>query len=232
MMRLFLSIFALALAVATMSTRSAKAESTASSVYSLAYIEIIPGKEKEARRLISGYATTAGKAAGAGRIDALARDGYPNQFVLLEEWQSPAARDGFASSEATQHFRNSVERLQSAGYDERIQGPLFVASENPTPMPPIVVLTHIDVIPDGLDQAKNEMAEFIDRTRLKRSNVRFDVLVQSDRPNHMTLIEGWRSLASKNAELAGPSTISFRKDLLKLSGSPYDERIYRPLTRE
>jgi quinol monooxygenase YgiN len=231
-MRLCLSILALALSAVTMCASPAHAESATNPVYSLAYIEIKPARENEARRLISSYAAAARKTAGARRIDALARNGYPNQFALLEEWQSPEARAKFVSSEAAQHFRNALGDLQSAGYDERIQDPLFVASEKPAPTPSVIALTHIDVIPDGLDQAKTDIAEFIDRIRHKRSNIRLDVLVQNDRPNHMTLIEGWPSLASKNAELAEPGTISFRKELLKYSGSPYDERIYRPIGTE
>jgi quinol monooxygenase YgiN len=232
MMRLPFSILALSLLAVTRFASPAGADSAANPIYSLAYIEIIPAKENEARRLISSYAIAARKAAGAHRIDALARDGYPNQFALLEEWQSPEARAKFVSSEAAQQFRHSLGDLQSAGYDERIQGPLFVASESPTPTSPITVLTHIDVIPDELDRAKADITEFIDHVRHERSNVRLDVLVQNDPPNHMTLIEGWPSQASKNAELAEPAEIAFRKDLLKYSGSPYDERIYRPLGTE
>jgi hypothetical protein len=45
----------------------------------------------------------------------------------------------------------------------------------------------------------------------------------------MTLIEGWKSQADKNAESSAAETVSFRHDLLPMSGSPYDERTYRPL---
>ena len=45
----------------------------------------------------------------------------------------------------------------------------------------------------------------------------------------MTLIEGWKRPADKAAESAAPGTVAFRHELSSVSGSPYDERIYRPL---
>ncbi len=127
------------------------------------------------------------------------------------------------------NFAPRSRELESAGVDERIQGPLFVESDKPAPMPPIVVMTHIDVIPPTLDQAKARIKQLVDGNRHQHANLRFDVLVQTNRANHMTLIEGWKQLADKDAESAAAETISFRHDLLPMSGSPYDERTYRPL---
>jgi quinol monooxygenase YgiN len=193
------------------------------------YIEIVPGKEKQARRLILDHSAEARHASGALAIDALIRDFYPNQFALLEHWQSQQARDDYAAAASAREFRAALAGLESAGVDERIQGPLFVESGKPAATPPIVVMTHIDVIPPTLDQARARIKQLVDSNRHHHANLRFDVLVQTNRANHMTLIEGWKQLTDKNAESAASETISFRHDLLPLSGSPYDERIYRPL---
>ncbi len=208
---------------------STRSEEASKAVYAVAYIEIVPGKAKPARRLILDHVADARHAAGAIAIDALARDGYPNQFALLEQWQSQKARDDYAATASVQQFRAALTRLESAGVDERIQGPLFVESEHPAATQPIVVMTHIDVIPPTLDQAKARLKQLVDGNRHQHANLRFDVLVQTNRANHMTLIEGWKQFADKDAESAAAETISFRHDLLPFSGSPYDERIYRPL---
>jgi quinol monooxygenase YgiN len=208
---------------------SARAEDTAKTLYAVVYIEVMPGKEKDARRLILDHATDAKRAAGALSIDALVRDGYPGQFALIEQWQSPKAREDYGSTPAAQQFKTALGKIESAGVDERIQGPLFVESEKPAPLSPITVMTHIDIIPTALEQGRTAIKQLVDANRHQDANERFDVLVQTNRQNHMTLIEGWKRPADKNAESAAPSTVTFRHALLPLSGSPYDERSYRPL---
>jgi len=208
---------------------STRSEEPSKATYTVAYIEVLPGQEKPARRLILDHVRVAKRAPGAVAIDAFARDGYRNQFVLLEQWQSLKSRDDYASTVPAQQFRTRLAKLESAGVDERIQGPLFVESDHPAATPPIVVMTHIDIIPTALEQGRTRIKQLVDGSRHRYGNVRFDVLVQTNRQNHMTLIEGWKSQADKNAESAAAETVSFRHDLLPMSGSPYDERTYRPL---
>jgi quinol monooxygenase YgiN len=58
----------------------------------------------------------------------------------------------------------------------------------------------------------------------------FDALVQSNRKNHMTIVESWDSQADKNAWISTPVARSFREELQPMSGSRlYDERAYRLL---
>jgi quinol monooxygenase YgiN len=215
--------------VLAMPARFARSEEAGKIIYAVAYIEIVPSKENEAHRLIVDHVRDARHAVGALAVEALVRDGYPSQFALLEQWQSQKARDDYAPTASAQQFRAALAKLESAGVDERIQGPLFVESEKPAAIPPIVVMTHIDVIPPTLEAAKARIKQLVDGNRHQHANLRFDVLVQTNRANHMTLIEGWKQLADKNAESAAAETISFRHDLLPMSGSPYDERTYRPL---
>jgi quinol monooxygenase YgiN len=208
---------------------AARAEDTAKPVYAVVYIEIMPGKEKDARRLILDHLADARRAAGALSIDALVRDGYPDQFALIEQWQSPKSREDYQSTAPAQKFRDSLGKIEGAGVDERIQGPLFVETEKPASLSPITVMTHIDIIPTALEQGRAAIRQLVDANRHQDANQRFDVLVQTNRQNHMTLIEGWKQPADKVAESARPSTVTFRHTLLPMSGSPYDERTYRAL---
>ena len=112
------------------------------------------GKEKDARLLLLDHAADARKAAGALSIDAFARDGYPDQFVLLEQWQSQKAWDDYAATSAAQQFRASLGKIESAGVDERIQEALFVDSVKPAAVPPLAVITHIDIIPTALERGR------------------------------------------------------------------------------
>lgn len=217
--------------VATAHAQSARAEDANANkpVYAVAYIEVLPGKEKQARRLILDHVADAKRAAGVVSADVLAREGYPDQFALLEQWQSQKAKDDYAAGASAKDFRTSLAKIEAAALDERIQGPLFVESDKPAPLPPIVVMTHIDVIPTALETARGRIRQLVGGIRHKNANLRYDILVQTSRQNHMTLIEGWKFAADKRAESAAAETVSFRHDLLPMSGSPYDERTYRPL---
>ena len=207
----------------------ARSQDVAHSLYAVAYIEVLPGKEKQARRLITDYMAEARRAAGSLAIHALVRSGYPNQFALLEQWQTQKAREEYISTQAAQQFRAALAKIEDAGVDERVQGPLYVESEKPATLPPIIVMTHLDVIPTALEQGRTRIKQLVESNRHQNSNLRFDVLVQTNRQNHMTLIEGWKSQRDKDAESAARDTVSFRHDLQPMSGSPYDERTYRPL---
>jgi quinol monooxygenase YgiN len=218
-----------ALAALAAAAPFARAEDAAKPAYAVVYIEVVPGKEQEARRLILEHVTDAKRAAGALAIDALSRDGYRNQFALIEQWQTPKSREDYAGTPAAQQFRAALGKIESAGTDERIQGALFVESEKPAVPSPIIVMTHIDIIPTALEQGRARIRQLVETNRHQNANQRFDVLVQTNRQNHMTLIEGWQRSADKRAETAAPGTISFRHELLPMSGSPYDERTYRPL---
>jgi quinol monooxygenase YgiN len=208
---------------------AARSQDAQHSLYAVAYLEVLPGKDKQARRLIADYVAGARRAAGALAINALVRTGYPNQFALVEQWQTQKARDDFGATEAAKNFRTAFAKIESAGVDERVQGPLYVESEKPAPLPPIIVMTHIDIIPTALEQGRARIKQLVESNRHQNSNVRFDVLVQTNRQNHMTLIEGWKFQRDKDTESAARDTVSYRHDLGPMSGSPYDERTYRQL---
>jgi quinol monooxygenase YgiN len=65
-------------------------------------------------------------------------------------------------------------------------------------------------------------------SRRERGNVRLDVLV-SERKNHMTVVEVWRSAAALESHLSEPHTQAFRTSMAPLHGALYDERVYRAL---
>jgi quinol monooxygenase YgiN len=55
------------------------------------------------------------------------------------------------------------------------------------------------------------------------------VLQQTSRPNHLTLVEAWRGRAALEAHEAAAHTRKFRDALLPMSGSLYDQRLYKAI---
>jgi quinol monooxygenase YgiN len=70
---------------------------------------------------------------------------------------------------------------------------------------------------------------FGEQSRGTSGNLRFDVLTQASRTNHMTVLESWSDQAAKDAHIAEPLVKSFRETLMPMSGSLYDERVYSAL---
>jgi quinol monooxygenase YgiN len=207
--------------------RDALAQDAAQPTYVITYIEITPGLASGARQLILAYSADARKASGAAQVEALERIGYPNHFALIEQWQSPSAKQAYASTDATAKFRAALGRLQSAAYDERIHsrlsvGPFMLASPDP-----LVIVTHVDLIPSSVDVGIGKVKAFIEQGRGARGNRRFDVLTQTSRKNHMTIVESWDALANKDSWISTTTARSFREDLQPMSGSLYDERAYK-----
>ena len=124
-------------------------------------------------------------------------------------------------------FRAALGPLQSAGYDERLHGPLSVGPSMPAPADPVVIVTHVDVIPTMVEVATGKVKSFSEQGRRAPGNRRFDAWVQASRKNHMTLVESWDAPADKNAWISTPAARSFREELQPMSGSLYDERAYR-----
>jgi quinol monooxygenase YgiN len=209
--------------------RAARAQDAAQPVYVVTYVEVAPNFSSEAGQLILAHRVDAEKAAGAVQVDALQRIDYPNHFAVVEQWQSQSARQAYASSENVVKFRAALSPLQSAAYDERIHAPLSTGPSMPASADPVVVVTHVDIIPTSVDVGTGMVRSFVEQGRGSAGNRRFDVLVQASRKNHLTIVESWDSLAAKNSWISTPAARSFREELQPMSGSLYDERAYRLL---
>jgi quinol monooxygenase YgiN len=204
------------------------AQSTDQPTYVVTYIEAAPKAATEARDLIVARCTAVRKAPGLAQIEAFARTGYP-QFAMLELWQSAKAREDYAATEETKSFLAKLSPLMVASYDERIHIPLTVGASKQAPADAVVALTHVDLIPTFKDTGIAKVKEFGEQSRGTSGNLRFDVLTQASRTNHMTVVESWSGQAAKDAHIAEPFVKSFRETLMPMSGSLYDERVYSAL---
>jgi quinol monooxygenase YgiN len=93
----------------------------------------------------------------------------------------------------------------------------------------LVVLTHVDLIPTFKDAGVAKVKEFAEASRGSDGNLRFDVLTQANRPNHLTVVESWSNAAAKEAHISSSLARAFRQSLMPMSGSLYDEREYHAL---
>jgi quinol monooxygenase YgiN len=207
--------------------QAALAQDAAQPVYIVTYMEVAPNAASEARQLILAYANEARKASGAVQVDALQRISDPGHFALIEQWQSQGAKQAFSATDPVTKFRAGLNPLQSAAYDERIHAALSVGPSTPASGDPVVILTHVDVVPTQVEPGTAKVKSFVEQGRSAKGNRRFDDVVQLTRKNHFTVIESWDSLADKNAWISTKTARAFREELQPMSGALYDERAYK-----
>ena len=205
----------------------AVAQDAAQPVYIVTYVEVAPSAAADARKMFLGYVNDARKASGAVQIDAVQRISDPGHFALIEQWQSQAAKQAFASAESATKFRSGLNPLQSAAYDERIHAALSVGAAKPASADAIVILTHVDVVPTQVEPGTAKVRAFVEEGRNAAGNLRFDDVVQANRKNHFTVIEVWNSPADKSAWISSKTARTFREELQPMSGALYDERVYK-----
>jgi quinol monooxygenase YgiN len=218
---------ALATVVATSS--AVRAQATDQPTYVVAYFEVAPKAIAETRGLLTTHCNDARKAGGLLEIATLQRLGRANHFAVLEKWQSAKAREDYAATDTAKSFIAGLGPVLVSGYDERLSVPLTVGTSEAALSGSPVVLTHVDLIPTSKDAGVAKVKEFAEASRGADGNLRFDVLTQANRANHMTVIESWSNAAAKEAHISSSAARAFRQNLMPMSGALYDEREYSAL---
>lgn len=206
----------------------ASAQQAGNAYYVVTYIEVAARSQRDAADLIRQFGETSRKDAGNLRFETLRRVGQPRHFAILEAWTDKAAADAHAAAAHTKQFRDALKPMQTAPYDERPHGALAVASPKLEGGGDRVlyVITHVDIIPPKKDEGIAATSGLAEPGRKERGNLRFEVLQQTSRPNHMTVVEAWQNRRAQRAHSAADSMKSYRDGLLPMSGSLYDERLY------
>jgi quinol monooxygenase YgiN len=201
----------------------------AGTAYIVTYIEVAPAAKDQAVTLIRELAAASRKEAGAARFEILQRIDRPHHFAILEIWKDQGAQAAHAAAPHTKTFRDKLQPIASAPYDERPHTGLAAAPVQGAPVPPaaIYAVTHVDFIPPKKDEGIAALKDLVAPSRQDAGNARFDLLQQSSRQNHLTVVEVWRDLPTLDAHAVAAHTKKFRDRLLPMSGSLFDERLYR-----
>ena len=196
-------------------------------VYVIAYLEVDPAALEEVEKLLRQYRAGSQRESGNLQFEVLQRIHRPSHFSFFEAWQNGAAQAVHASSENTESFHSLLKPYLTSSYDERKHLGLTVMG-NPS-LGTIFVVTHIDIIPPRREEGVVFVEEMVKFSRADDGNVRFNALVQSNRTNHLTLVEEWQDEESWEAHVVSQQMREMRRDLLLTSGALYDERLFRQL---
>ena len=223
------------------------------------YIEVASESAAKAAGLIKAQSAAGKKQPGNLRFEALQRIGQSNHFVILEAWADKDARDAHAKAAHTLAFRNALQPHLYNPYDERPHIGLDAvdpATIQKAMSSTLYVVTHVDIIPpEQFPPCKRQVSEsgpcgndlvlaMVKASRKHAGNMRIDALTQSNRTNHMTIVEMWGKSSDQQAHEVTSDTKHFRDGLFAVSpgsgvpadplflfnpltGSLYDERFYR-----
>lgn len=230
-----------------------------SPMWIVTYIEVAYDSDLIAMRMLNQHVENSRAEEGNLYFQAVQRIGRPSHFVIMEAWATPEARAKHAAAEHTLKFRNDLHRFLYSPYDERVHVGLEVADALAIPegdANSIYAITHLDYSPpeqfapcnrrpDPSGPCGNELViNLAKNSREHMGNLRFDVLTQSNRPNHMKVVAIWENQRAFHQHQLNRETRDFRDAIAgleegsgvhpdpqftmsRLIGSLWDERLYR-----
>ncbi len=198
--------------------------------YGVTYIEALPGASGKALGALRSLRAASRKADGSLRFEALQRRERPNHFAIIEIWKDAAAFEASLASAPRKQFREQMQPLLAAGYDERPHvgmsvGELVAAAGAKGAT--VYAVTHVDFIPPKKDEGIAALQQLAGPSRGEAGNLRYEVLQQSSRPNHLTLVEAWKDHKALEAHEGAAHTVHFRDISTPMSGALFDQRLYR-----
>ena len=195
--------------------------------YTATYVEVVPPSTAQGAALLRQYREAGRKDEGNVRFEVLQRIDRPNQFTILAAWKDQKAFEAHRAAAPTKELRDKLQPLVASPNDERLHnglsvGPPPAASAAGT----LYAVTHVDVIPPRKDDCVALLKQLAEASRKDAGHVRFDVVQQTNRPNHFTVVEAWEDRKAFDAHGMAAHTRQFRDQLAPMSGSLYDERLY------
>jgi quinol monooxygenase YgiN len=202
MYRALYLLCSLALPVLGLAYAARADEASDAAIYRVSYIEVMPSSQGETIALLRQYREASRKEEGNVRLEVLQQNGRPDHFALLETWKDQQALDTHGMATHTAQLHEKLQPLRVSPFDERLHKRLALGAA---------------------------LAAQAETSRNENGNVRFEVLQQSSRQNHCTIVEVWKDQQALAAHVMAGHTRQFREKFQPLSGSLYDERLYTAL---
>ena len=201
--------------------------------YFVTYVEFKPAFKEVGGELLEQLATFGQNRGGAIRFTVNPEIGRPNFYVLVEIWADAKSRVTFQGRPNTEALLDAIKPLLEAPFDERPGTLIEAGKASPNGPQPgeIEVVTHIDIIPNFLDQAMQPILDFVTDSGKEPGVKEFLLVSWLDITNHFQLIERFRDMRAFNAHVSAQHTVTFRGTIQDPAqpfiGAPYDERLYR-----
>lgn len=196
-------------------------------VYLFAYVEAAPNGQDDAADCLIEFGTLAQESEGCQYAATLQSMSRPGEFALAQAWEDMEALDGFWTSGPAKSLLHEMDGVLVAPMDIRRHFALHEAEPVLDNTDAIHVITHVDVVPVNEDAGRRQVEGHTSKMIGVAGCLVAGGYAQIGKSNHMTLWEVWGDAESRARHLSLAHVMSFRADLLPLSGSPYDARLFR-----
>ena len=197
-------------------------------IYSVIYVEVMPTSAADGVALLKRYREATRKEDGNLRCEVVQRIGQPHQLVVVAAWKDQATFEAHRKGATETDMREKIAAIRNAPTDERVHTGLAVGPIEAKPaMGAVYVVTHVDVIPPRKDDGVAAVKQLADDSRKGDGNLRFEVVQQTNRPNHFTVVEIWKDAKAIDVHSMAATTRLFRDKLAPATGALYDERMYK-----
>jgi quinol monooxygenase YgiN len=224
-------IMGLALLLAVAAGPAARAQSGSNAVYGVTSLDVAPSAAGEGVALLKQYRDATLKQAGNLGVTLLQEVDWPNRFVIYEGWKDHAAMDANEKAAHTAQLRDKLKPIAGAPYDRRDYevisvGPAHAAAGGDT----VYMQLHLDVFPPGIDATLAAAKAVAEAARKGEGNLQYDIVKSIQAPmSHTTFIAAWQNRKAFDAYEMSAYAKQFRDAVGPLLGSPFDDRLYRPI---
>lgn len=222
-----LSGLALGMAMTALGTALSVADARAQATfYTVSYVEAAPNATRQATALLKSYVAAGQKDDGNVSLELLKGIHRPAWFTVVGTWKDQKAFEAHLAAAHSKDMNEKIKALVAAPNDTRQHNALAVAAAQKGKAG-VCAVTHVDVIPPQREPGTAAVKQLAEDSRKHDGNIRFDVYVQTNRPNHFTVVECWKNRKAFDAHVAAKETKAFRDKLVAMTGALYDERLYK-----
>jgi quinol monooxygenase YgiN len=218
-----MSAFILGLAMTALGASVAQAQAT---FYTVTYVEASPKDTRQATALLKSYVAAGKKDDGNVSFEVVKGIHRPAWFVVVGAWKDQKAFENHVAAAHSKDMNEKIKAHVAAPNDTRQHTALSYAAAQ-SGRAGVCAVTHVDVIPPQRENGTAAVKQLAEDSRKQAGNIRFDVFVQTNRPNHFTVVECWKDRKAFDAHVAAKETKAFRDKLVSMTGALYDERLYK-----
>lgn len=201
----------------------------------LTYIEVTVAARGHAAGVLRDHANALREhQASPGQIIVMQQISRPERFLVLERdtrTVSTAAAIPTTIRADTHALTEGLTDDLTAPPERRWDHELDKSGTTPAPQldarANFYVVAHVDIASQDRAGIETSLHKLAAAARRSDGNLGFEILQQTDHPNHYNLVSAWLGESPFRAFTASATAREFRQTIAPLLGSPYDDRLFR-----
>jgi len=97
---------------------------TPEAIVILTHVDVVPTQVEPGTAKVKGFVEEGRNAPGNLRFDDVVQTNRKNHFTVIESWEKPADKNAWISTKTARAFREELQPMSGALYDERVYKPM------------------------------------------------------------------------------------------------------------